>query len=387
MVDFFLIVTYNLFFMILLIMWVYLTKINPNYLTDLRERLSRIDSRWFFLVTFFIILGILIYQLIYGVHNTDVDDAISSAAIAYLSGHNPYADAVTRHYLPSGAEIYSYYHYFPLDLLVHAFIYMTIGRFFVMNFPTYWFVVGYLVMIPPTAWAFHRLVKLPVARSLSLYAVLVLPFLWSNALLTMMGFIWGLYFMEERQQRALGIITWIFAASSKYITGVFVFFYFVSEFKELVKNIRASRLEFQERIHLIGKMLAPYVIGGLLFLLLWIPFGIWEVFRGVFLYQGSISERTEVAEIKGPLLVELLKALGILPLYMPFFLFLVVIFIVMMMIFYQNRPLQQSIVMSLILMMIFPFFGTELFSAPAVAMLVHLFRPLSESGNGDLPGN
>ncbi len=375
MIDLILVVLYNSFFLGSLIGWIYLTRRGPLTIETMREKLRSIDARWFYLVSFVVIVAILVYQLSFGVHNTDVDDAISSATLAFLSGKNPYAELVTKHYPPTGGIVYSYYHYFPVDLLVHALIYIVVGHLFVTNFPTFWFVVGYLFLLPPTAWAFHQVIKLSPDRSILLFLILTLPFMWTNSLLTLVGFIWGLHAWEVRKQRGLGILIWIFSSSSKYITGVFVFFLFFFDLQKVFLTSRgAPRRLSQSFIRENLTTLAPYVIGSMLFILTWVPFGIWEVIRGVFLYQGSLSERSQIAEIKGPLLVEVLKVIGALDFYMPVFLILLVTSIVVVSWFYKGRPMHQFIMMSLILMLIFPFYGTELFCAPAAAMIIYLFR-------------
>ncbi len=378
MMDWILVLGYNSFFLATLVTWLYLTTRSPTIIENIRYKLRNYDATWFYLTCSILIIAILAYQLWYGVHNTDVDDAISTAVIAFLNGKNPYAERVTRHYPPSGGVVYSYYHYFPVDLLIHAGIYLFIGHFFVANFPTFWFVAGYLLLLVPTAWIFQQVINLPMKRSLMLYLILILPFLWTNSSLTLIGFLWGMYAWKVKQQRGLSIVIWIFSASSKYITGVFVFFLFLADLRQLMTTFREDPRQNDSNLMAFLKKsfltFSPYFIGGTLFILTWIPFGIWEVIRGVFLYQGSLSERGEVAEIKGTLLVELLKTVNALDYYTMLFLVLVLMTIIIISWSYKNKPLHQFIVMSLILMLIFPFYGTELFCAPAAGMMIYLFR-------------
>ena len=368
---------YNGYFFLIIPVWFYLISHKDKH-EKFRNLILNLDAKYFYSMCLAFFIPSFLFMIGYGLHYTDVDNAISSGAIEFLNGHNVYIESVVEH-MPKNVQTFSIYHYFPADLLFHALIYVVLGQFIYNLTPflnTYWFAIGYLPLLPVSIYLFKQLINLPWKRSLIVYVMFFQAVYFNNAFLTVTLFMLGLYLIHYTKNYHLGIIVWIFSSSSKYITGIFVFFYFINDVKKYFANRKtiSEKKSLSNELLIIMNDFKGYIIGSALFVLLMIPFGVKEVLSAVFLYQGNISERSEVAEIEGPILVELLKYFNLLNYYMPLFLLLIVLLILVVLLKMPNKPYLQSITVATIIMLLFPYIGTELYATPLFGMFFVLLN-------------
>ena len=344
-------ILYNLIFLVLWVFWIdYHYKGEQSKIRKYLERYFR-EKNLFYLVTGLLILTFLFLLFTYANANTDVDDAITSGVEAYIAGDNPYQKDVVVHHLPSGIT-YGRYHYFPPDLLVYSAFYIISGGIFSF-LGTYWFFPLHLLFLFPGYWFLTQIVDWPHFKLFPFFILLVTPFLFTNSMLMWFFFIIGYYFYEIKDRRDLGMIFYVFAASVKYLVGFIIVFYILQSIKELLdkKNINNKRT-------IAIREFRPYILGSLLLVLVSLPFNIIDVIISVFLYQGDIAARGEVAQLIGPLLIEILKMFHFESLYL-----LSVIFILVLALFTlrTHSTYEKIIHISFLSMIILPFYGTELF--------------------------
>lgn len=310
------------------------------------------DSRWFYSITGGLIIVFLFLLFSYAIQNTDVDDAITSAVQAFLAGHNPYNEQVVEHHLPSGVT-YGFYHYFPPDLLSYSLFYSVGGKFLLPILGTYWFVPYHLVLLVPCYWCVSRIVDWPHGRRVPFFALLVTPFLFTNSILMLFFFLIGYYFYEIQERHSLGMTFYVVAASVKYIVGFIVLFYFIEEIRLLLNKDLATAKWAHIRTNF-----TPYIIASLTLAIFSFPFGLIDVIKAVFFYQGLPSFRSEVAQSQGPLLIELLHW-GSLD---AFYVGVTVLILVGAFFLVRNQSKYNQILQfSFLAMMILPFYATELF--------------------------
>ncbi|PWI48951.1 hypothetical protein CEE45_04265 [Candidatus Heimdallarchaeota archaeon B3_Heim] len=342
---------YNLIFLSLWILWIQYHGEEENGRIRSIFRSYIMNEKLYFLITGLIIIIILYLLFSYANTHTDVDDAITSGVEAFLAGHNPYQEDVVIHHLPSGIT-YGRYHYFPPDLLTYSGFYIISGGIFAF-LGTYWFVPLHLLMLIPGYWFLTRIVDWPHHKLIPFYILLVTPFLFTNSMLMWFFFIIGYYYYEIRNNQDLGMIFYVFAASVKYLVGFIIVFYFFQSIQTIVRE--KNRIQLRS---FIIKEMRPYLIGGLALAVISLPFNLIDVIVSVFLYQGDLAARGEVAQLVGPLLIEILKILRLESLYI-----LSVIFIIILSLFLlrSHTTYEKIIHISFMSMFILPFYGTELF--------------------------
>ncbi|MHA2093471.1 MAG: hypothetical protein ACW98F_02390 [Candidatus Hodarchaeales archaeon] len=360
-------ILYNMIFLVLWVLWIdYHYKGKQSKVRKNLERYFQ-EKNLFFLVTGILIISILFLLLTYANTNTDVDDAITSGVEALLAGHNPYQEDVVIHHLPSGIT-YGRYHYFPPDLLVYSGFYLILKGIFAFletlwfvplpggifaSLGTYWFVPLHFLFLFPGYWFLTKIIEWPHVKLLPFYILLVTPFLFTNSMLMWFFFIVGYYFYEVKDHRDLGMIFYVFAASVKYLVGFIIVFYIYQSIKKVLEKKNLS----QERLFII-KEFRPYLIGSLSLLIICLPFNIIDVIISVFLYQGDIAARGEVAQLVGPLLIEILKLLSFESLYI---LSVVIVFVLALFFLRSHTTYEKIIHISFLSMFLLPFYGTELF--------------------------
>ncbi|MHA1166941.1 MAG: hypothetical protein ACTSRU_03895, partial [Candidatus Hodarchaeales archaeon] len=195
----------------------------------------------------------------------------------------------------------------------------------------------------------------------------VSPFLLNNAVLMLFLYTVAISLInrmsESNQFRDHYVkILEFLSAGVKYMTGIFIVLEFIREAGLSLKNREI-------------KDLLPYVTGSAVFIILMIPFGLIDVFIATILYQGHPDFREGVAEINGPLLVEILALLNLESLY--FFIFLLSGMLALILTLYIYEELhEQQMFLSFIIMFILPFYGTELFIIPLFALFYHDYLSL-----------
>jgi hypothetical protein len=345
-------VLYNLIFISLWILWFIYHREEENQRLKLLFRKYLTDLKWFYPITGILIVIFLYLLLSYAVISTDVDDAITSAVQAFLKGSNPYQESVVEHHTPNGI-VYSVYHYFPPDLISYSFFYLCGGFLLFPLLSTYWFVPFHFLLLIPGYWILTQIVDWPHQQSLPFFFLLITPFLFTNSMLMWFFFIIGYYFYEKRKSSTLGMTFYVLAASVKYMVGFIILFYFIKDFKEILRN------EFlRKNWKLVLQQLKPYIISSIVLAMISLPFGLIEVIIAVFVYQGLTPFREEVAQSGGPLLIEIFQILTLDFLYLPVA-GITVIFAFLML---RHSPTYNQIMhFSFLAMIILPFYGTELF--------------------------
>ncbi|MHA1996060.1 MAG: hypothetical protein ACW97Z_16105 [Candidatus Hodarchaeales archaeon] len=344
-------ILYNLIFLFLWVSWIdYHYKGEQSKVRKYLERYFR-ETNLFYLVTGVLIFTFLFLLLTYANANTDVDDAITSGVEAFLTGDNPYQEDVVIHHLPTGIT-YGRYHYFPPDLIVYSGFYLISAGLFAF-LGTYWFVPLHLLFLVSGYWFLIKIVDWPNSKLIPFYLLLVTPFLFTNSMLMWFFFIIGYYFYEIKGRHNLGMVFYVFAASVKYLVGFIIIFYLYQAIQAIL-----SEKNKNDRRSLIIQELNPFIIGSLALAIVSIPFNIFDVIISVFLYQGDIAARGEVAQLVGPLLIEILQFLALESLYVPIIIAILAISIIILR---SHTTYEKIIHISFLAMFILPFYGTELF--------------------------
>lgn len=333
------IIGYNLVCLVLIGLW----RINPN----LNEKIKNWKYSW--LIASSILLSIMMLSINLFLLGTDVDDAITSGTLGFLDGKNPYTDKVVLHHL-YGEDVWSVYHYLPPDLYFH-----TITRFFLetqMPFvltwlDVQWIVIPYLVILIPTYFIAHKISELSHQRFLPVFLVIISAFLFTNSILMLVLFVIGEYF-HRRGLKMLAITFYILSASIKYMSGLWIIVMFLEDLKQFQNKRNWSFLKF-------------YILPSLILFLLCLPFGIDNVTSAAFLYQGDPETREQVAQTRGPLLIELLIMLGLDNLYLGIFVILIGIILLLT---HQMKFKKRVMIVSLGILLLLPFYGTELAIIP-----------------------
>jgi hypothetical protein len=359
-------ILYNLIFLILWVSWIdYHYKGNQSKIREYFEKYFQ-DKLILYSVTAIILVIILFLLFTYANANTDVDDAITSGVEAYLAGHNPYQEDVVVHHLPSGIT-YGRYHYFPPDLLVYtAFheIFIEISKFLdpiwflsekgiFDSLGTYWFAPLHFLFLIPGYWLVTQIIDWPHSKLIPLFLLMVSPFLFTNSMLMWFYFLIGYYLYEVRENKNVGMIFYIFAASVKYLVGFIIVFYLYQSVQRIWKEIRGNK-----DYSFIIDEISPFLIGSIALIIVSLPFNLFDVIIAVFLHQGDIVARGEVAQLTGPLLIEILKILNSESFYL---LSLIFVLIVSLFILREHSTYEKIIHFSFLSMFILPFYGTELF--------------------------
>ncbi len=343
---------YNFVFILLWILWIYYhnEKEDQKLHTLFRKYLT--DNKLLYPVTGLILIVFIYLLFSYAIINTDVDDAITSAVQAFLKGRNPYQEEVVIHITPEG-PIYSFYHYFPSDLITYSLVYVISGPIFLQTLDTYWFVPFHLVLLLPGFWIVRRLVNWPLQRLLPFFLLLVTPFLFTNSMLMWFFFLLGYYFYEEKKQITMGMVFYVLAASVKYMVGFIIVFYFF----QALRRIKEKGAIMDNSVFVLQQLIPYIVSSGVLFLITF-PFGFFDVIMSVFIYQGALSFRSEVAQTSGPLLIEMLRILAL----ESFYLLITGFIVILAFIYLRNHSSYEKILhFSFLAMIILPFYATELF--------------------------
>ncbi len=362
-------ILYNLIFLILWGSWIdYHYKGDQSKVRIYLEKYFR-DNLILYLLTAIFVIAVLFLLFTYANANTDVDDAITSGVEAYLAGHNPYQEDVVIHHLPSGVT-YGRYHYFPPDLLVYSSFYVFLEGIFSLIgtifstlsplendfftfFGTYWFVPLHFLLLLPGYWLVKEIIDWPHLKLIPFFIILVIPFLFTNSMLMWFYFLIGYYCYEVKNKKNIGMIFYVFAASVKYMVGFIIVFYLYQSVQQTWRNIRVNK----DYSRIISEI-SPFLIGTSALVIVSLPFNLVDVIIAVFLYQGDIAARGEVAQLTGPLLIEVLKILKIERFYL---LSVIIILIVSLFILRRHSSYEKIIHISLLSMFILPFYGTELF--------------------------
>ncbi|MHA1972022.1 MAG: hypothetical protein ACTSW1_03445 [Candidatus Hodarchaeales archaeon] len=310
------------------------------------------QSTFFYSITALIVLIFMFLLFSYAIWNTDVDDAITSGVQAFLNGHNPYQEDVVIHDTPDGIVL-GRYHYFPPDLLTYSLFYLLGGQFFLPLLGTYWFVPLHLILLVPGYWIVSQVVDWPHQRLFPFFSLLIVPFLFTNSMLMWFFFVLGYYFINIKNHQTIGTICYVFAASIKYMVGFIILFYMIEVFRNYFISLKDTK-KFTAEI----KPLEPYIISSLALALISIPFNLFDVIYSVFVYQGVVGVREEVAQSVGPLLIEILKIFNLELLFLPC---VFTIVIVALFLLRHNSTYDKIMHFSFLSMLLLPFYGTELF--------------------------
>ncbi|MFX0061446.1 MAG: hypothetical protein ACFFC7_04605 [Candidatus Hermodarchaeota archaeon] len=371
----FLIILYNVGFLVLFFIW--LKKRDIKLLKFFQELDIRI--LWAFCLLLFLIISFISFNL-----PTDVDDAVVGGAKAFLNGHNPYMENVVPHTLPNNTDIKSVYHYFPPDLLTYAFFVFIFG--FISSpilTPTIIMLLANLIILLPTYIFFDKILreKLSPKRSFPLFLVLSSPFIVNNSILMLAFFVIGYFFWNTRQtcyiskqeNKILGMIFYVLSASVKYMTGILILVHFFDDLKVLFQQSTPFRGRFL--------FLLPYFLASLVLASFCLPFGLFEVFKAVFLYQGDPSYRGGVAAMTGPFLIEFLVFIDASSLYIPV---AAIIFVLAFSYSFYNKSfslVDKQVFLCFLAMFILPFYATELFVIPLFLWFLTMLKNTSHSGS------
>ncbi|MHA1228870.1 MAG: hypothetical protein ACTSPV_19265, partial [Candidatus Hodarchaeales archaeon] len=163
----------------------------------------------------------------------------------------------------------------------------------------------------------------------------------------------GYYFINIKNNHTIGTTCYVFAASIKYMVGFIVLFYMIDAFKTYFTSLK-SKEDIKNNLDIIK----PYLISSLALAFISIPFNLFDVIYSVFVYQGVVGVREEVAQSVGPLLIEILKFFKLELLYIPSVLVIVIITLFLL----RNNSIYERIMhFSFLSMVILPFYATELF--------------------------
>ncbi|MFX0049651.1 MAG: hypothetical protein ACFE8U_00025 [Candidatus Hermodarchaeota archaeon] len=343
---------YNFIFILLWILWFIYHRERDNQKLHYFYKNYLMNNRIFYPVTGLLIVAFLYLLFSYAIKSTDVDDAITSAVQAFLKGSNPYQESVVEHHTPNGI-VYSVYHYFPPDLITYSFFYLCGGFLFFPLLNTYWFIPFHFLLLIPGYWILTQIVDWPHQVSLPFFFLLITPFLFTNSMLMWFFFIIGYFFYEKRKSHTLGMTFYVLAASIKYMVGFIILFYFINDFREILRNDFLTK-NWKQILH----QLEPYIVSSLVLAFISLPFGLIDVIIAVFIYQGLTPFREEVAQSGGPLLIEIVQIVTLDYLYLPAAGITVILALLML----RNSPTYDQIMhFSFLAMVILPFYGTELF--------------------------
>jgi hypothetical protein len=245
------------------------------------------------------------------------------------------------------------YHYFPPDLLTYSLFYILGGQLFMGLLDTYWFVPLHFVFLLPGYWLISQTIDWPHQKRLLFYILLLTPFLFTNSMLMWIFFLLGYYFYEEKQEYDIGMIFYVLAASVKYLVGFIIVFYLIESIKKVIKSQKDPQFQIDA-----FKEFRPYILGSMALGVISLPFNLIDVIVSVFLYQGDLSSRGEVAQSVGPVLIEILKVIQLESLYIVLVLVIVVIALFLLR---KQTTYERIIHFSFLSMFILPFYGTELF--------------------------
>lgn len=309
---------------------------------------------------------------------TDVEDAIISACKAFVNdGSNPYQDLVVVHHL-NDQDVLGLYHYFPTDLLVYSLFYVTFGKMldplafevgvpdqmmFELTFEGTWFLIANSIFLGLSYIITRKVLpEIPDKRLLPIFGFVVSFFLFTNSALMVLYFVLGLYcFLNLKHQlrHDAGVVSYIASAGVKYVTGLFLVVQFVEE-TLAVRKIGDLRF------------LRPYLVGGAFFLLTILPFGALEVLEATFIYQGAVEERSSIAGVYGPLLVEVALVLGLFEYYT--IIFLIASVVTFGIAFYVGKnTYERQMWWTFLLFFVLPFYATEMFVIPVLLWLFAIF--------------
>jgi hypothetical protein len=345
-------ILYNIIFISLWILWfIYHNDEEDQRLKKGFNKYLK-EDKWFYSLTIILIVIFLYFLLSYAIWHTDVDDAITSAVQAFLNGDNPYQEKIVKHITPEG-PVLGFYHYFPPDLITYSLVYVIISPIFLPILDTYWFVPFHLVLLVPGFWIVRRLVNWPIHRIVPFFVLLVTPFLFTNSMLMWFFFLLGYYFYEEKSRTIIGMVFYVLAASVKYMVGFIIVFYFFQALGRInEKGIITKNWSY------VWQQIFPYIVSSGVLFLISLPFGLIDVIISVFIYQGAISYRGEVAQTSGPLLIEILNLFGLNSIY------LLIVGIIVILAYFSLRThstYEKILHFSFLAMIILPFYATELF--------------------------
>ncbi|MFX1252674.1 MAG: hypothetical protein ACFFCZ_13795 [Promethearchaeota archaeon] len=374
LIPFFLIILYNVGFLALFFIWLKKREIK------LLKFFQELDIRilWTMCLLLFLIISIVSFNL-----PTDVDDAVVGGAEAFLGGHNPYIEDVVPHTLPNGTDIWSVYHYFPPDLLTYAIFTLIFGFISSPMRSTVIMLLANLIILLPTFFFVDKILrdKLPPKRSFPLFLVLSSPFIVNNSILMLAFFVVGYFFwntretwfMSKQENKVLGMIFYVLSASVKYMTGILILVHFFDDLK----------LVFQQSTHFRQRFLflLPYFLASLVLAIFCLPFGLLEVIKAVFLYQGDPSYRGGVAAMTGPFLIEFLVFIGASSLYIPI---AAIVFVLAFIYSFYNKSFSladKQVFLCFVAMFILPFYATELFVIPLFLWFLTMVKITTHSGS------
>lgn len=306
---------------------------------------------------------------------SDVDDAVISGAVAFVNGHNVYAGPCNPgtcyvvHLLPSG-PVLGLYHYFPSDLLIYSFIYY-IYRPLLSIFPflrdSWFFIANVIFLFIGYLFVRKILDHVEDRRLIPIYVFVTCFFLFSNSSLLVMYFTIGFYCLKKLSMKKLGITAYVLSAGVKYITGLILFVQFVEEGMK-VKSIEDL------------KFLIPYIVGSIVMLIIILPFGLGNMINATILYQVG-PQRSQVAGIYGPILIEIILLFNILNLFTYIFIISIVVSIVLAFKI-GKTTYERQMILCFLFMLILPFYGTELLIVPLLLWMFKLFGVEYNVNNG-----
>lgn len=322
-------------------------------------------NKLFYPFSLAIIVIALFLLFSYAIWNTDVDDAITSGVKAYLNGSNPYSENVVKHLSAEGEEIWGTYHYFPPDLIIYSFFYLIIGHFFEPILATYWFVPLNIVLITLMYFVSRKLIDWEENRKILFFLCIITPFIFNNSILMAFFFVMGYYMYNVMTERYSAMIFYVLSASVKYMTGLLIIGHFWRDLKEIYAA---------ETKNIAFKLIVPYIVASIVLMITMIPFGIINVLIAVFLYQGLPEFRNDVAQTAGPLLIEILNFFSLENYYLVIVLIIVIVALVML----KDKEINEMVMhLSFLVMLILPFYATELFIVPLLYWWFYKFVKIS----------
>ncbi|MHA2363233.1 MAG: hypothetical protein ACXAC7_04700 [Candidatus Hodarchaeales archaeon] len=354
-------IIYNLGILTLFIFW--LTRNNDR--NPLEGWIKRGNLKLLWILFIVVLILSLVSNLTF--LGSDVDDAVVSGTMAFSSGSNPYQEDVVVHFDRNGTKILGLYHYFPSDLLVYTVIYFLFGflEIFDPRLFNSWFFIGNVIFLSLGYLLTRKIVDVPDNRLFPLYGLITSFFLFTNSSLALLYFLIGFYLFKrfkdknEPYRLDFGIFSYIMSAGVKYIAGLL-----------LVVHTLEDALTIRRLQDL--RIIRPYLVGSVLFFLLILPFGFFDVLKATFLYQGEISARSEVAGVYGPILVEIMLFLDIIELYTVCF-FLTSGICVIIAFRKGETTYERQMWLSYLFMFILPFYGTEFLIIPLILWFFSIF--------------
>lgn len=347
------VIIYNIGIVAMFLAWIYQDRLPIKKIVTEGRLLY-----WYLFSISWLFLGLISNFTFLG---SDVDDAIMSAARAFVGGANPYVQDVVIHLL-NNHVVYGVYHYFPSDLFVYSFMYIVfrpINQMFPQLLNSWFFFSNVLFLSIGYLFVRKILDQVEDKRLIPIYISVTCFFLYTNSSLLVLYFAMGFYFMDKLKRHNAGITAYILGAGVKYITGLLIFVQVVEEFAHVKK---LADLKF----------LKPYIIGAIVFVILIIPFGILNTLNSTFLYQLAVKQRSQVAGIYGPVLIEAVLVLNILP-YFSIIFIIAIILSIYVTFKYGKTTYEREMILSFLFMLILPFYGTELLIVPVLLWLFQLF--------------